>query len=88
MISTLANMVEGGKTPLLENKQLQDLGYKIVIYPNSALRVMTKAVSDLMVTLKESGSTRSSMNSMFLFDQVNNILDLPKWQELERRYSR
>lgn len=87
-VPTLANMVEGGKTPLLENKQLHDLGYKIVIYPNSALRVMSKAVSDLMVSLRESGSTQSSMNSMFLFDKVNNILNLPKWQELERRYSK
>lgn len=83
---TLANMVEGGKTPLLPNQTLQELGYKVVIYPNSAIRVMTKAVSQLMHALKESGTTQGELEQMFLFDKVNQIIGLTQWREMERKY--
>lgn len=83
---TLANMVEGGKTPLLPNQKLKEIGYKIVIYPNSAIRVMTKAVSRLMDALKESGTTQGQLDQMFLFNQVNNIIGLDRWKELEKKY--
>lgn len=83
---TLANMVEGGKTPLLPNQTLQKLGYKVVIYPNSAIRVMTKAVSQLMHALKESGTTQGELEQMFLFDKVNQIIGLTQWREMERKY--
>ncbi|WP_206811542.1 isocitrate lyase/PEP mutase family protein [Paradesulfitobacterium ferrireducens] len=83
---TLANMVEGGKTPLLPNQKLKEIGYNIVIYPNSAIRVMTKAVSRLMDALKESGTTQGQLDQMFLFNQVNNIIGLDRWKELEKKY--
>ena len=83
---TLANMVEGGKTPLLPNQKLAEIGYKIVIYPNSAIRVIAKAVSKLMSSLKESGTTQGEFEQMFLFDKVNDIIGLAQWRELEKRY--
>lgn len=83
---TLANMVEGGKTPLLPNQKLKDIGYNIVIYPNSAIRVMTKAVSKLMSVLKESGTTQGELEQMFLFNDVNSIIGLDRWKELEKKY--
>ncbi len=83
---TLANMVEGGKTPLLPNRELKEIGYKIVIYPNSAIRVIAKAVSKLMNSLKESGTTQGEFEQMFLFDKVNDIIGLAQWRELEKRY--
>lgn len=83
---TLANMVEGGKTPLLPNQKLAEIGYKIVIYPNSAIRVIAKAVSKLMSSLKESGTTQGEFEQMFLFDKVNDIIGLAQWRELEKKY--
>lgn len=83
---TLANMVEGGKTPLLPNQNLAEIGYKIVIYPNSAIRVIAKSVSNLMQSLKESGSTQGEFEHMFLFDKVNEIIGLAHWRDLEKEY--
>ncbi|GAB6174132.1 isocitrate lyase/PEP mutase family protein [Paradesulfitobacterium aromaticivorans] len=83
---TLANMVEGGKTPLLPNQKLAEMGYKIVIYPNSAIRVIARAVSNLMRSLKESGTTQGEFEQMFLFDKVNDIIGLAQWRELEKKY--
>ena len=86
-IPQLANMVEGGKTPLLSAKELEQIGYKIVIFPNSAVRIMAKAVWELMQEIKTKGTTKHYTDNMFLFDQLNDLLDQNQFQQLDNKYS-
>ena len=65
-VPLVANMVEGGKTPLLTAKELQEIGYKLVIFPGAATRVIAKAVSDLMLEIKTKGTTREFVSEMYV----------------------
>lgn len=81
----MANMSEGGKTPLLSARELQDLGYRLVIYPGSAARAAAKAIQDLMASLKREGTTRKFLDRMVSFEGRNQITGLAHYQELEKK---
>ena len=63
-IPLLFNFVESGKSPLLPATELERLGFKIVIYPASALLSVTHVVEQVMAHLKEKGTTAHLMDSM------------------------
>ncbi|MBC7335612.1 MAG: isocitrate lyase/PEP mutase family protein, partial [Clostridia bacterium] len=83
----LANMVEGGRTPLLSWKELEEIGYRMVIYPNSAIRSAAAAVGRVLKVLREEGTTARCMGEMLLFNELNELLDLPALLEQEARYA-
>ncbi len=85
-VPTLANMVEGGKTPLLSVQELEQIGYKIVIFPNTAIRSLARAVSEVMQELYATGTTRGFLERMFTFQEINELVELNKMQQLEKRY--
>ena len=85
-IPLMANMVEGGKTPLLTAEELQTLGYKLVIYPNSLTRRFAYAGLELLSELKSSGTTRQVLNEMMPFQELNQLLGIESLQEMERAY--
>ncbi|TZE81515.1 isocitrate lyase/PEP mutase family protein [Calorimonas adulescens] len=82
----LANMIEGGKTPVLSSKQLEEMGFAIVIYPLSALYMMTKAVKDVLTELKEKDTTQGMVDKMISFKEFNEIVELSKIRENEKKY--
>ncbi|GAW92330.1 isocitrate lyase/PEP mutase family protein [Calderihabitans maritimus] len=82
----LANMIEGGATPLLTAQELQDMGYAIVIYPISTLYAMTKAVMELVEEVKRSGTTAGMLSRMVSFADFNEIVGLKDFQTLEKQY--
>ena len=84
----VANMVEKGKTPFLSAKELEQIGYRIVIYPNSVTRFIVKAAQELYTELKRNGSTRELVHRMLSFDQINNLLNIKQFLEAEKRYSK
>ena len=63
-IPLLFNFVESGKSPLLSASELEKLGFKIVIYPASALLSVTHIVGQVMAELKETGTTAHLMDKM------------------------
>jgi 2-methylisocitrate lyase-like PEP mutase family enzyme len=63
-IPLLFNFVESGKSPLLSASELENLGFKIVIYPASALLSVTHIVGQVMAQLKEKGTTAHLMDKM------------------------
>jgi 2-methylisocitrate lyase-like PEP mutase family enzyme len=75
-IPLLANMVEGGKTPLKSAAELGALGFKLVIFPGTMVRVIAHAASQYLKVLHEDGSTARMRGQMFDFAQVNGILGL------------
>lgn len=83
---TLANMVEGGRTPLLSVQELEDIGYKIAIFPNTLIRVMTKAAMGCLEELKTEGTTRKMLDRMFTHDQLFELFDFTHWVNLEKKY--
>jgi 2,3-dimethylmalate lyase len=86
-IPLMANMVEGGKTPVIPATELGDMGYKLVIYPNTITRFYIKQVLRILNVLKESGSSKGYSQEMMLFNEINQILGLNDIQELEERYA-
>lgn len=82
----MANMIEGGKTPVLSFKELQEMGYAIVIYPLSTLYIITKAVMDLVEEMKQTGTPASIISRMATFSEFNEIVGLKAIGELEKKY--
>ncbi len=74
-VPLLANMTEFGKSPLLPLKQLEDFGYKMVIYPQSALRIALQATDEFFRALKESGSQRDWLDKMQTRKELYELLD-------------
>jgi len=82
----LANMIEHGKTPLLSAAELQDLGYKLVIFPLATLYMAAKAVQDCARVLKQTGTTGSLIPRMLPFHQFNEMVGLPLYRQIEDKY--
>jgi carboxyvinyl-carboxyphosphonate phosphorylmutase len=84
---TLANMVEGGQTPLLPAAILAEVGYRLVIYPGALTRFFAKAGLEFLGRLREEGSTESQLDRMLSFEQLNDLLGLPQMRQLEQRFA-
>lgn len=82
-----ANMIEGGKTPLLSSAELRDLGYKMVVYPLSALFSAAKSVEDTFRALYQEKTTASRQDALVSFTEFEEIIGVPSWRELESRYA-
>ena len=85
-IPLLANMVEGGKTPLKSAAELGALGFKLVIYPGAMVRVIAHAASAYLTILQRDGSTAAMRERMFDFAQVNAILGLDQIMAVGQKY--
>ena len=71
----LANMTEFGKSPLLSFSELKDLGYRMVIFPQSALRVSLKATEQFLRDLRESGTQSAWVDKMQSRKELYELLD-------------
>jgi len=82
----VANMVEGGKTPLLTPQELHDLGYDLVVSPLTGLLASTKALTDAYGTLKSEGTLRDHLDTVVAFDDFGPVVDLDRHYQLDARY--
>ena len=85
-VPLFANMIEGGKTPFLSAQQLEDLGFKMVVYPLSGLFTATSAIQEVMEHLKTTGST-AGYDRMVSFNQFEEVVNLKDFVALESRFS-
>ncbi len=85
-VPLLANMVEGGKTPLFSADELSEMGYSLVIFPNSITRRFALAARELLSELKEKGTTRNMLDKMMSFKDLNKMLGIDEYRELESKY--
>ena len=83
----VANMIEDGVTPNLPAKDLLELGYRIAVFPLSALYSATYAMQQVLTELKKTGATKQTRKLMVTFKDFNQFVDLDKFMDLERRYS-
>ena len=85
-VPLLANMVEGGKTPLLSRDELQDIGYKIAIFPGGLVRAQTRATQAYFANLLRDGTTANMLDQMADFDELNRVIGTPELQALGKSY--
>lgn len=83
----LANMVEGGRTPILSKDELQQLGFRLAIYPNALTRALSLTGARMLESLAEHGSTAAYSHAMLDHRALWNLFDYPQWIALEDRYS-
>ena len=82
----MANMVEGGRTPILGREALQALGFSLVIFPGGIVRAIAKTARAFYETLARDGTTDAFRGSMFDFDELNDVIGTPAMLEIGRRY--
>ncbi|MEM9341822.1 MAG: isocitrate lyase/phosphoenolpyruvate mutase family protein [Pseudomonadota bacterium] len=85
-VPLLANMVEGGATPLQSAGDLETLGYSIVIFPGGIVRALAKTAGDYYASLREHGSNRPFADRMFDFDGLNERIGTDEMLALGKRY--
>lgn len=85
-VPLLANMVEGGKTPIQGADELGERGYRIVIFPGGTVRFLARQLQGYFESLKRTGSTRAYQPQMLDFDQLNGVIGTPALLELGRKY--
>ncbi len=72
----LANMVEGGRTPIQSAEDLHALGFKLVIFPGGIVRALALQAQDFYQSLRTNGQTNAFRSRMLDFDGLNSILGL------------
>lgn len=81
----LANMIEGGETPCHSAGELEELGFKIGVFALSGLFAATSSIEDCFRFLRENGTT-SGFENRSSFKDYKEIIDIKKYQELEKRF--
>ncbi|MCU0632692.1 MAG: isocitrate lyase/phosphoenolpyruvate mutase family protein [Methanolinea sp.] len=81
-----ANMLPGGKTPVLSAAELEKIGYAVVADPVSCTYAIAKAVTYVFSELKRTGSSGSYPDHLMGFDEFNHLVGLPGIRERERSY--
>jgi 2-methylisocitrate lyase-like PEP mutase family enzyme len=82
----LANMVEGGKTPLLTREELSEMGFRLVIAPGAMVRAHAFMAKEFLSSLKADGTTAGFRDRMLNFNQINELLGLPELIQDGLRY--
>jgi carboxyvinyl-carboxyphosphonate phosphorylmutase len=82
----MANMLPGGKTPMLTAKELQEIGYSVVAYATACTYAITQAVRDLFETLYRTGTTAGLEDRMVKFDEFNRLVGLEEIRKKEEEY--
>lgn len=85
-IPIMANMVEGGDTPLQNARALQELGFSLVIFPGALVRAFTHMAGQFFTTLRRDGSTDAFLERMLDFRQLNEVLGTQAMLELGQKY--
>ena len=80
-------MAASGKTPFLGRSEIENLGFKIIIYPNWMVLAAIRAASQVLTTLRETGSIASVAPEVASFREFFDLMGMPEVQELEARYS-
>lgn len=82
----LANMVDFGRTPFLTAQELEEIGFAVAVWPVASVFTVSRALSALYRTLKETGSTRAMHDRMVSFEEYTQIVGLAEMRAREARY--
>ena len=85
-VPLMVNMFKGGKTPLLPAARLEQMGYRIAIFPSDTQRAAIYAMKEALAVLKKDGSTEAIDERMTTFKERDRIAGLGEWEEIETNY--
>ena len=83
----LANMVEGGRTPVLSRQELESIGYKLAIFPVTALLAATEAMKAVYESFKQNGSSAGISTQLMPFADLTKLMGFEEIWEFEKRYA-
>ncbi len=83
----LANMVEGGRTPVLSQQELEALGYKLAIFPVTALLAAAQAMNAVYETFKLRGSSAELPTPLMPFSDLTKLMGFEEIWEFDKRYA-
>jgi len=86
-IPLLANMVEGGKTPIQSVDELERRGYKLVIFPGGTARFVASRLQHYYASLRRHGTTRPMWDQMLNFEELNELIGTPELMALGDKYA-
>lgn len=86
-VPLLANMVEGGSTPLKSASELQRLGFSLVIFPGGLVRALAPRMMEYFSSLIKHGDTKALQDTMMDFQQLNNLLGTDQLLAQGKRYA-
>lgn len=83
----MANMSEGGRTPLLTAEKLDELGFRIVIYPTAALRVASCHIRQFVSDLRNDGNSSLWHSRMDELDELNELVGLANYLAIDQAFA-
>ena len=82
----VANMIEGGKTPLLGKQELTDLGFQLILYPLTGLFAAARVIEQMYQQLLADGTTLAVQDQLMTFEEFNDLIGVKEKYELARRF--
>lgn len=86
-VPLMANMVEGGKTPIIDAQGLQAHGFRLVIFPGGIVRALAATAHDYYVNLLDKGSNDAFKSRMYNFTELNDVLGTQAMLDNSQCYS-
>jgi 2-methylisocitrate lyase-like PEP mutase family enzyme len=83
----ISNVVEGGRTPLCSARELEDMGYKILVYANLALRASIAAIRTVLGELRATGDTRPLITQIAAWEERQALVYLPLVERIEGEFA-
>jgi carboxyvinyl-carboxyphosphonate phosphorylmutase len=85
-VPQMVNLVEGGKTPLVTVKELEDMGFKVASFSGSSQKIAIKAMETFLMNFHKTGDIRLYLNDMANLDERSQLLGLNEFYELEKKF--
>ncbi|PUA33438.1 MAG: carboxyvinyl-carboxyphosphonate phosphorylmutase [Zestosphaera tikiterensis] len=82
----MLNLIEGGRTPLVSVQEAEKLGFKMVIFPLTALYSAAKAMFETLTLLKQKGTAQVYLDMLMTFPEFAKIVEIQKFREMEDKY--
>jgi 2,3-dimethylmalate lyase len=84
----LVNVFEGGKTPMLGAEELEEMGFRLGIYPSQTHRAAIRAAQRVLAAMKRDGDTRAIETELATFQEREDAVGTAAWRTLEEKYMR
>jgi 2-methylisocitrate lyase-like PEP mutase family enzyme len=83
----VANMVEGGRTPILDAARLAELGFALAIYPGAGFLAAAAAIEHVFKELREAGTSRGAADRLYSFAEMNRLMGFEEVWQFDRDHA-
>jgi 2-methylisocitrate lyase-like PEP mutase family enzyme len=82
-IPQIINLVEGGKTPLYPFAELEDMGYRLALCANTALRAAIRGITEVLECLRKTGTLDGTVDRIASWAERQSLVEIQKWEALQ-----